>query len=131
MRPDRGERQPDQDGRLDADALDELLGEPGAGDDPEGHGQEREAGLQRRVAEDLLHVERGEEEHPEEAADDDEEDARWRSASVRTRKIPRRTSGATERRSMSTKAARSATATALRPSVCSEPQPFSCALTIA
>ena len=74
IRPAAASVMPVEDGRLDADALDQLLREPGAGDDPEGHGQEREAGLQRRVAEDLLHVERGEEEHPEEAADDDEED---------------------------------------------------------
>ena len=55
----------------------ELLGEPGADDDAERHGQEREAGLQRRVAEDLLHVERGEEEHREQPADDEQHHERW------------------------------------------------------
>jgi hypothetical protein len=46
----------------------------GTDDDPDGHGQEREPGLERRVAEDPLHVQRREEEHPEQAADDDEHD---------------------------------------------------------
>ena len=42
-----------------------------------------------------------------------------------------RTSGSIERRSITTKAASNATAIPPTPSVCSDPQPFSCALTIA
>ena len=50
---------------------------------------------------------------------------------VRTRKMLSRTSGSAERRSMKTKATSSASAIPPTPSVCSEPQPFSCAFTIA
>ena len=48
-----------------ADALDERLGHAGADDDPGRHRQEGQTRAQRAVAEDLLDVERGEEEHPE------------------------------------------------------------------
>ena len=49
---------------------------------------------------------------------------------VRTRKMLRRTSGSAERRSMTTNATSSAMASAKNPPVCSDVQPFSCALTI-
>ena len=58
----------------DADPLDELLRDAGAGGDPHRHRQEREARLERRVAEDLLHVERAEEEEREQAADREQQD---------------------------------------------------------
>ena len=41
-------------------------------------GRKRIAGLERRVAEDVLHVERHEEEHREHRERDDERDRRWR-----------------------------------------------------
>ena len=59
---DRGAHDGD---RAHADLRDEALSEPGAEDDPAGDRQEREAGLQGGVPEDLLDVEGGEEEHAE------------------------------------------------------------------
>jgi hypothetical protein len=56
---------------------------------------------------------------------------RFAVASARMRKMPSRMSGERPRCSMAMNAARSAMATAPRPSVRADPQPKSCALTIA
>ena len=57
--------------------------------------------------------------------------ATFAARTVRTRKMLSRTSGSIERRSMTTKAASSASAIPPTTSVWSDPQPFSCAFTIA
>ena len=86
-------------------------------------GQEGEAGLDRREAERLLQVDRGEVEHGEHAAGHREHrQVGARSASA-MRKMPRRTSGAFERSSMKTKAVSRATAAMAMPIVSTESQP--------
>ena len=65
----------------------------GADADPDGDRQEREARLERRVAEDLLDVERREEEEREQAADHEQQHA-VRARERADRKMPSRISGA-------------------------------------
>src|SRR3954447_23430880 len=60
-----GQQQPADQRPLEADAGHEHRGQAGRHDDPEGQRQVGEAGLQRAVAEHVLHVERHEEEHRE------------------------------------------------------------------
>ncbi len=67
-------RHPGREHRLEADPRDELGGDPGGDDDPEREGQVGEAGVDRAVAEHLLHVERDEEEHREQRRADQEPD---------------------------------------------------------
>ena len=55
-----------------AESADRRLSEPGADHDPEGDRHERDAGLERAVAKDLLNVDRGEVEHAEEARHDEQ-----------------------------------------------------------
>ena len=89
IEPERGQQRcPTTGTARGADALDQRLGEPGADHDPEGHRHERDAGLERAVVEDLLHVDRGEVEHPEQPRDDEEHrhvGARQRAAAGRCR----------------------------------------------
>ena len=55
---------------------------------------------------------------------------RFAPVSERMRKMPRRTSGAFDRRSMNTNAVRRAADASARLMVCAESQPFSCVRTI-
>jgi hypothetical protein len=68
----RGQRDPDHRDVPDPDSLRELLRDSGADHDPSGHREEGQAGAQRAVAEDVLDVERREEEHSEHARGDEE-----------------------------------------------------------
>ena len=54
QQPDDRDRHPDQRHLARAEPRDELLGEAGADDDPGREREEREAGLERRVAEHAL-----------------------------------------------------------------------------
>ena len=129
--PDDRHRHPDERKLPSADLRDETLRETGADDDPGGEGKEGEAGLQRRVAEHALQVERVEEEHREEARRDEEHrHVRGAHGAARGRCSVAR-SGSTERRSMSTNAASNASAIPPTISVWADIQPFSCASTIA
>ncbi len=109
--------QPDHERRARADAVGEAAGQRPGDHDHERRGQEAHAGLQRRVAEDVLHVEREEEEdgeHPEARSRTRPRSRRRTSASWKKLKS---TIGARERRSMTAKAARPTTATTNRPMI--------------
>ena len=105
--PDGAERHADDPDRAQPDRPHQRLREAGADHDPEREGDERKPGLDRRVAEHALHVERVEVEHREEAARRRAASRGWPSGSCASRKISSRTSGSAERRSIRTKAVRS------------------------
>ena len=86
--------------------------------------QEREADLERVVAQDPLQVERAEEEHPEHP-DDQQRLTMFAPATLRERNRRSGISGLAMRAWRTTNAASSATDTAPSPSVWVEPQPCS------
>ena len=70
--PEHGDHEPDDRHLAGAEPRDQLLRGDRADDDPGREREEREAGLDRRVAEHALHEQRVEEEHREQPAGDDE-----------------------------------------------------------
>ena len=96
---------------------------------PAVNGRKARPASSARVSEHALEVERVEVEHREEPGRD-EEHHDVRGAHRSHAEDVRRTSGSAERRSITTNAASSTIASAKKPPVCSDVQPFSCALTI-
>ena len=90
--------------RLDPEASGQLRRDAGRDDDPGRQRQVGETSLERLEAEHLLHVERDEEEHREQCADEHEHRQVRREEGARFRKIRNGTSGCFERISITTKA---------------------------
>ena len=107
------------------------LGDVRDDDDGERDRHEPESGLDGGVAEDVLHVERQEEELREGDGPDETAIVTFAAASVRSRKIPIGKSGAFERSSMTTKARSSATDPARSEIVVADAQPSDVARVIA
>ena len=91
--------------------------------DHQRRGQEAHAGLQRRVAEDVLHVEREEEEHREHRRTRSRRRRGSRPGTSASGRTSKSTIGARERRSITPNATRPTTASTNRPMICGEPQP--------
>ena len=129
--PDRRQRRADREHALGPEAADQLLREHRADHDPEAHRQERDAGLERRVAEHLLQVQGAEEEHREHPGEDQQHHAvggRQRAQPEQVEAHQRRVRAPLDRPRRRPAAPRRAP---IRPRVEAEPQPQSVDLTIA
>ena len=113
-----------------ADAGEQLGGDPGGHADAEATRKVGQAGLDRRVAEDVLHVEGEEEEHRDEAGDGDQlgDVGGGRALDPEDRERQERVAAAPL---VDHEATSSAAAPASSPMVRAEPQPTSGALTSA
>ena len=122
--PARGQQQAGDQHRLEAEAGRQPGGQAGRDDDAAGQRQVGEPGLERVVAEHLLHVQRDEEEHREQRRRDEQR----RQVDAGDRPVPEDARERDERRAAASARsprtrAISASDRAIRPSVRVEPQP--------